>query len=104
MTVAEQALVQVRLDKDLRDEVAGIYAKMGLDIPTAIRMFFARTKIEKGLPFSTTLPETDEKMLQERSLQALENIRVNAGTLPEMTLDEINAEIAAARTERKAGR
>lgn len=33
MTVAEQALVQVRLDKDLRDEVAGIYAKMGLDIP-----------------------------------------------------------------------
>lgn len=102
--MAEQALVQVRLDKDLRDEVADIYAKMGLDIPTAIRMFFARTKIEKGLPFSTTLPRADEKMLQERSLQALENIRVNAGTLPEMTLDEINAEIVAARAERKAGR
>ena len=101
--MAEQALVQVRLDKDLRDEVAGIYAKMGLDIPTAIRMFFARTKIEKGLPFATTLPETDEKMMRERSLQALENIRTNAKALPEMTLDEINAEIAAARAERKVG-
>ncbi|MCM1105215.1 MAG: type II toxin-antitoxin system RelB/DinJ family antitoxin [Clostridium sp.] len=102
--MAEQALVQVRLDKDLRDEVAAIYAKMGLDIPTAIRMFFARTKIEKGLPFATTLPRTDEKMLRERSLQALENIRINAEALPEMTLDEINMEIAAVRAERKAGR
>ncbi|MCM1044700.1 MAG: type II toxin-antitoxin system RelB/DinJ family antitoxin [Candidatus Gastranaerophilales bacterium] len=101
--MAEQALVQVRLDKDLRDEVADIYAKMGLDIPTAIRMFFARTKIEKGLPFATTLPRTDETILRERGLQALENIRINAGTFPEMTLDEINAEIAAARAERKAG-
>ncbi|MCM1134161.1 MAG: type II toxin-antitoxin system RelB/DinJ family antitoxin [Clostridium sp.] len=101
--MAEQALVQVRLDKDLRDEVASIYAEMGLDIPTAIRMFFARTKIEKGLPFAATLPRTDEKILREKGLQALENIRANAGTLPEMTLDEINAEIAAARAERKAG-
>jgi len=100
MTVAEQALVQVRLDKDLRDEVADIYAKMGLDIPTAIRMFFARTKIEKGLPFATTLPRTEEKMLREKSLEALENIRINAETLPEMTPDEIIAEIAAARAER----
>ncbi|MCM1540872.1 MAG: type II toxin-antitoxin system RelB/DinJ family antitoxin [Blautia sp.] len=102
--MAEQTLVQVRIDKDLRDEVAGIYAKIGLDIPTAIRMFFARTKIEKGLPFATTLPEADEKMLRKKSLQALENIRINAETLPEMTLDEINMEIAAARAERKAGR
>ena len=102
--MAEQALVQVRLDKDLRDEVAGIYAKMGLDIPTAIRMFFARTKIERGLPFATTLPTADEQMLRERSLQALENIRINAERLPEMTPDEINAEIAAVRAERKAGR
>ncbi|MCM1264263.1 MAG: type II toxin-antitoxin system RelB/DinJ family antitoxin [Butyrivibrio sp.] len=102
--MAEQALVQVRLDKDLRDEVADIYSKMGLDIPTAIRMFFARTKIEKGLPFATTLPRTDEELLRARSLQALENIRINAGTLPEMTPDEIDAEIAAVRAERKAGR
>ncbi|MCM1049107.1 MAG: type II toxin-antitoxin system RelB/DinJ family antitoxin [Clostridiales bacterium] len=102
--MAEQALVQVRLDKDLRDEVADIYAKMGLDIPTAIRMFFARTRIEKGLPFATTLPKTDEKMLRERGLQALENIRLNAATLPEMTPEEINAEIAAVRAARKAGK
>ncbi|MCM1415381.1 MAG: type II toxin-antitoxin system RelB/DinJ family antitoxin [bacterium] len=102
--MAEQALVQVRLDKDLRDEVADIYAKMGLDIPTAIRMFFARTKIEKGIPFETTLPRTDEKMLRERGLQALENIRINAETLPEMTPDEINAEIAAIRAKQKEGR
>lgn len=102
--MAEQALVQVRLDKDLRDEVADIYEKLGLDIPTAIRMFFARTKIEKGIPFETTLPKIDEKMVRERGLKALENIRANAETLPEMTLDEINAEIAAARAERKEGR
>ena len=43
--MAEQALVQARMDKELRDEVADIYEALGLDIPTAIRMFFTRTKM-----------------------------------------------------------
>lgn len=34
-------------------------------------------------------------------MQAFENLRKQAANLPEMTLEEINAEISAARAERK---
>lgn len=52
--MAEQALIQVRVDKALKGEVSGIYEMLGLDLPTAIRMFFVRSKLERGLPFKVT--------------------------------------------------
>lgn len=36
--MAEQVLVQVRVDKKLKEEVSEIYEMLGLDLPTAIRM------------------------------------------------------------------
>ena len=56
----------------------------------------------RGLPFPAVLPET--RMTREEAKGAIDSIRAEAATLPEMTLDEINAEIKAARMERKAGK
>ena len=64
--MAEQALVQARMDKELRDEVADIYEALGLDIPTAIRMFFTRTKMVRGIPFDTTLPDPADPFHQSK--------------------------------------
>ena len=47
--MAEQVLVQVRVDKKLKEEVSEIYEMLGLDLPTAIRMFLVRSKLERGL-------------------------------------------------------
>lgn len=55
--MAEQVLVQVRVDKKLKEEVSEIYESLGLDLPTAIRMFLVRSKVVRGLPFKATLPE-----------------------------------------------
>ena len=55
--IAEQVLVQVRVDKKLKEEVSEIYEMLGLDLPTAIRMFLVRSKLERGLPFKAVLPE-----------------------------------------------
>ena len=41
--MAEQVLVQVRVDKKLKEEVSEIYEMLGLDLPTAIRMFLVRS-------------------------------------------------------------
>ena len=30
---------------------------LGLDLPTAFRMFLVRSKLERGLPFKAVLPE-----------------------------------------------
>ena len=43
----------------------------------------------------------NERVLENSALNAFEVLRIHAQTLPDMTLDEINEEIRAARTERK---
>ena len=55
--MAEQDLVHERVDKQLKEDVWEIYEMLGLDLPTAIRMFFVRSKLERGLPFKAVLPE-----------------------------------------------
>lgn len=94
-----QVLNQFRSDKELRDECAAIYEAMGMDLNTAFRMFMERTRMVRGLPFPAILPE--EKMTKAEARAAIEQLRKEAADLPEMTLDEINAEISAARAERK---
>ena len=55
--MAEQVLIQFRADKELKQEVADIYEQLGMDLPTAFRMFMVRSRIVRGLPFEATLPE-----------------------------------------------
>ncbi|MCM1334118.1 MAG: type II toxin-antitoxin system RelB/DinJ family antitoxin [Bacteroides sp.] len=96
--MSEQALVQARMDKELRDEVAEIYEQLGLDIPTAIRMFFTRTKLVRGIPFDTTLPQ--KAITRSDAAENFKKMREAAADVPEMSLDEINGEISASRKER----
>ena len=97
--MAEQGLVQVRVDNDLKREVTEIYEKLGMDLPTAIRMFMKKSKMVRGTPFDTRLSET--AVTRAEALNAFEELRRQAADVPEMTLDEINAEISAARQDRK---
>ncbi len=46
-----QTILQVRIDDDLRQEATRILDKMGIDMPTAIRMFLSRVVYENGIPF-----------------------------------------------------
>ena len=98
--MAEQVLIQFRADKELKQEVVEIYESLGMDLPTALRMFLYKSKLERGLPFEATLPEKNITRAEAR--KAFYELRKQAANLPEMTLDEINAEIAEVRAERKA--
>lgn len=97
--MAEQILIQFRADKQLKQEVAEIYESLGMDLPTAFRMFMARSKMVKGLPFEATLP--DNTITRTEAKKAFYELREQAANVPEMSLEEINAEIAAVRAERK---
>ena len=97
--MAEQVLIQFRADKALKQEVAEIYEALGMDLPTAFRMFMTRSKMVKGLPFEATLPETTTTRTEVKN--AFYKLREQAADVPEMSLDEINAEISAVRAERK---
>lgn len=97
--MADQVLNQFQSDRALREECVAIYEALGLDLNTAFRMFMERTRMVRGLPFPVTL--LPDKMTKVEAQAAIDEMRREARDMPEMTLDEINAEIHAARAERK---
>ncbi|MBQ9719369.1 MAG: type II toxin-antitoxin system RelB/DinJ family antitoxin [Oscillospiraceae bacterium] len=97
------SVLQVRVEEGLRAQAAAIYEDLGIDLQTAVRIFLKRSVRDNGLPFGMTLSEKKEsysesmmKVMREMSEEAKQ-----AG-VSDMSLDEINAEIAAARAERRA--
>ncbi len=47
-----QKSIQVRIDEDLKKRVEKVLASMGLDIPTAVRIYFTKVADTKSIPFS----------------------------------------------------
>ncbi|MBQ7916652.1 MAG: type II toxin-antitoxin system RelB/DinJ family antitoxin [Firmicutes bacterium] len=93
------SLVQVRVDDELKNAATEIYETLGIDLPTAVRMFLKRSVIENGIPFSMTLPvESNAK----KAVEAMKRISRQAqeNGIADMSLKEINAEIAAVRAGR----
>ena len=86
------------LFKALKEEVADIYSQLGMDLPTAFRMFLNKSKQVRGLPFEAVLPPENNR---EDFRNAFNALREEAADLPEMSLEEINAEISAVRADRK---
>lgn len=97
------SVLQVRVDESLRAQAAAIYEDLGIDLQTAVRIFLKRSVREKGLPFGMTLNE-GRGTTAEAGVKAIRDMRQAAeeAGLSGMCLDEINAEIAAARSARRA--
>ena len=64
-------LLQVRIDSELKAQAAELYDKLGLDLPTAVRMFLTRSIAEQGLPFDMRL-EIKPKCCQEVAVETQE--------------------------------
>ncbi len=87
-------LVQFRADETEKLEAIVILNQLGMDLPSYLRMCMARLVRDKGIPFSMKIDEAENKgitAMKEASRIAKEN------GISDMSLDEINAEIAAAR-------
>ena len=90
-------LVRVKLDEKRKRNASLAFAKNNLSLPSAIRLFVNRS-IENGGISSSILMPKDSEMDSEgitalRKMQMISALNGNS----EMTLDEINEEISAAR-------
>ena len=92
------AVLQVRVDDDLKNQATAIYNELGIDLSTAIRMFLKRTVLEKGIPFDTKLDDVTLKAIL--AIERMRTISEENGN-SNMTLDEINEVIRLAREDRK---
>ena len=96
--MSEQILIQFEADKELKQEVTDIYERLGMDLPTAFHVFMKRSKQVGGFPFKVSFAESG---VREDFKSAFYSLREEAKNIPEMSIDEIDAEIAASRAERK---
>ena len=86
----DNSQLQIRIDKQLKSEVSVIFSNMGLDLSTAIRLFFKKSPQVKGLPFSLNEKDSDFDYIS-----AMDNIfamqqEARKANPNGMTLEQIN--------------
>lgn len=92
------AVLQVRVDDELKTQASEILDAIGVDLSTAVRMFLKKVIIERGIPFDTRIDDVTLKgIMAIREMQRISEANGNS----EMTLEEINEEIRLAREERR---
>ncbi len=95
------AIVQFRVDDELKKEATSIFENLGLDLSSAMRMFLKRSVACKGIPFPMILAEESYQASGAVDImKEAQGISKRNGN-SEMTLDEINEEIALTRAERR---
>lgn len=89
------ALVQFRTDEAEKIAAIQICEKLGINLPAYLRICVSRLVQEQGIPFSMKLvPEEEDPGIA--AMKRASRIAAERG-ISDMTLDEINAEIAEAR-------
>ena len=94
-----QSAVTVRIDSDLKSQFDELCEQFGMSANTAFNIFVKAVIRSRSIPFAirgnkTEAPSAPDLFMQQR--RAAEN-----SAEQELSLDEINAEIRAAREERR---
>jgi len=102
--MADTTNLSIRLDKKLKDEADQILGAMGMSLTTAITVFVRQVIRQKKIPFEISLTERESRAIaMQDAIAASRRIWKNSaqsGT-DKMSQEEIDAEIAATRAERK---
>ncbi len=97
-------LIQTRVDTNLKNNASQLFEELGLDMSTAIKIFLKKCLQEGGIPFAIRHTKTNTADTEGMKAFMALRAQAEANGLTDMTLDEINEEIRAARKERKARR
>jgi DNA-damage-inducible protein J len=96
-----QTAVTIRMDSDIKKRFDLLCQDFGMSANTAFNIFARAVVRNKAIPFE--IQSTKDSEVVENARKAVERMRaissVNGNS--EMGLDEINAEIAASRSERR---
>ena len=95
-----QATISIRVDQELKQKFDSLCETFGLSATAAFNIFMKTVVREKRIPFE--IRAENEDSTRHRALKAFESMQqtLAASGISEMTLEEINAEIKAARDER----
>ena len=88
-----QSAVTVRLDSEMKSQFDALCEQFGMSANTAFNIFVKAVVRSRSIPFAIKAsPSAQELFLQQRKV-------AEASQEPELSLEEINEEIRAAREE-----
>ena len=91
-------MLQVRIDDDLKSRASALFNELGIDLSTAVRIFFMKCLAVGGLPFEMNVNNTTIKFLA--ALESMGRTSKELGN-DKMTLDQINEIIDKVRKGEK---
>ncbi|WP_202314476.1 MULTISPECIES: type II toxin-antitoxin system RelB/DinJ family antitoxin [unclassified Mesorhizobium] len=90
--MVSNALIQTRIDADIKDRATAVLENMGLTVSDAVRILLTRTANEGALPLElVTNSEAHDAWFRAKVLQALEDAR------PDVDDDEAETQFVARR-------
>lgn len=96
-----QATISIRVDQKLKKNFDTLCEAFGLSATAAFNIFMKAVVRERRIPFEIKAPNVEPARQNALdAFQVMQQTIADSG-MPEMTLEEINAEIKAARDERK---
>ena len=99
-----QSTFSIRMDEDLKRDFSEFCNSVGMSMTTAFVVFARKTLNERRIPFVIDNPRESEKdRLAQRGMELMDEFRAKkeANGWPDLSMEEIDAEIAAARRERR---
>ena len=97
-----QTPMTIRIDSQQKAIFDNLCEQFGMSANTAINIFVRQVIRLRRIPFIISATETDED-IRAKAFKAFQSLRkeAEASTEPELTLEEINAEINAVREARR---
>jgi DNA-damage-inducible protein J len=95
MALTQTTTINVRVDESVKRNVEVLFDTMGMNISTAVNIFFRQCLMEEALPFQPKVKYNVS--LIEALKEAQEQAKVNGTS--NMTLEEINCIVAEVRRE-----
>lgn len=94
-----QATFSIRMDESLKKQFDLLCSDFGMNATTAFNVFAKKVVQERRIPFEISSPVDHTRAEAKAAFYEMRRIAAE-NDLTDMTLDEINAEIAAVRTGR----
>lgn len=90
----KKAIVQVRVDEDVKSQAVAVLNELGMDTSTAINVFLRQVIAENGLPFQPTKARFNEETLKAimESDEMVKNGAINQNKSVEDLFNEILGE------------
>ena len=97
MAEIQTTTINVRVNEAIKRDVEELFESMGMNISTAVNMFFRQCLMEEALPFQPGMRVNPT--LKHALREAREQTRYNG--VSEMSLDDVNSIIAEVRRDKR---